>query len=156
MEPEPTTTVVLTPDGEIECFTDDGFLPHIQKFGTHQRSDIALLRALVREGDLILDVGAFIGTMAVPLAKAVGSSGSLIAFEPVPKHAALLRKNLRRNGLIDRSEVVEALIGREQSGTFSAQRLPLSAATTWFGPCEEGDGTAVLTLDDWATSKSLE
>lgn len=59
----------------------------------------------------VLDLGANIGSTAVWFAERYGCD-RLVALEPVPGNAAVLRENLTRNG-ID-AEVVEAAIGLEE------------------------------------------
>jgi FkbM family methyltransferase len=48
----------------------------------------------VRPGDIVVDGGANAGLHAFPLAKLVGPSGLLIAFEPVPETFAALKNNV--------------------------------------------------------------
>ncbi len=48
--------------------------------------------ALLKPGDVALDLGAFKATHAIPMARAVGPSGALHAFEPNPEMAAALRE----------------------------------------------------------------
>src|SRR5215210_4020950 len=55
------------------------------------------LRLLARPGDLALDIGANVGAMALTLAAAVGPTGRVFAFEPVPATAELLRANVDAN-----------------------------------------------------------
>lgn len=43
-----------------------------------------LYRNLLRPGDVVVDIGANHGRHTVPLAKAVGASGKVLAFEPIP------------------------------------------------------------------------
>ena len=45
-----------------------------------------------------MDVGANMGDWALPMAKAVGATGRVLAFEPVPYLADALGKTLRING----------------------------------------------------------
>lgn len=52
--------------------------------------DIAL--AATRSGDTVLDVGANFGLYCYHLSKAVGSTGRVVAFEPVPFTAKTLRR----------------------------------------------------------------
>jgi FkbM family methyltransferase len=47
--------------------------------------------ALLKPGDVALDLGAFEGTHAIPMARAVGPAGAVHAFEPNPAMAAGLR-----------------------------------------------------------------
>jgi FkbM family methyltransferase len=55
------------------------------------------LRALVRPGATVWDVGASIGFFTLALARLVGSEGLVVAFEPDPAAAALLRRHLGLN-----------------------------------------------------------
>lgn len=65
---------------------------------------------------LALDVGAFLGTVA--LALAVDNPGlRVVCVEPVPDNAALIRRNLDANGVADRVFVVEGLAGHSGTGT---------------------------------------
>jgi FkbM family methyltransferase len=46
----------------------------------------------VREGDTIVDVSAYIGVLTIAMAKKIGNTGKVIAFEPNPQSLALLKK----------------------------------------------------------------
>jgi FkbM family methyltransferase len=48
--------------------------------------------ALLKPGDVALDLGAFKATHAIPMARAIGPTGALHAFEPNPEMAAALRE----------------------------------------------------------------
>jgi len=68
-------------------------------YGGFEPAEIAALLARLRPGDTAFDVGANIGFHTVALARGVGSTGRVLAVEPVPDNAAALRANLARNGL---------------------------------------------------------
>ena len=57
-----------------------------------QRLEIALIRALVRPGDFVVDVGANKGAYVYWLRGAVGRTGAVFAYEPQPPLAAYLRR----------------------------------------------------------------
>jgi len=57
-----------------------------------------VIRRLLREGDVFVDVGANIGYFTLLASKIVGEDGKIISFEPVPATAAKLRENVRLNG----------------------------------------------------------
>jgi FkbM family methyltransferase len=63
--------------------------PHVMRF----------LRASIGPGAVICDVGANIGTYAIPLARLTGPRGCVVAFEPHRPTRACLRHNVRRNRL---------------------------------------------------------
>jgi len=62
-------------------------------------SPSSFVKALVKTGDTVIDVGANIGSWALPSAQAVGPTGSVLAFEPIPHVAEALRKSAFINRL---------------------------------------------------------
>jgi hypothetical protein len=50
--------------------------------GLYEPSTTMAIRRWVRSGDIVLDVGANIGAHALELARQVGSTGTVFAFEP--------------------------------------------------------------------------
>ena len=70
-----------------------------------------LARALVRPGDLAIDVGAHVGTWTLLLASLVGERGQVVAFEPHGPSAARARGAVIAAGLGGRVRLVEAAVG---------------------------------------------
>jgi FkbM family methyltransferase len=56
------------------------------------------IRSVLKEGMTFCDVGANIGVFTLFASRLVGSSGRVIAFEPIPENACVLRENIARNG----------------------------------------------------------
>ncbi|MEP6506593.1 MAG: FkbM family methyltransferase [Gemmatimonadales bacterium] len=69
--------------------------------GVWEKLETKVLTGLVSEGDTIVDVGANLGWFSVQLARAVGKTGRVIAFEPDPGNYDLLSENLRINGVVE-------------------------------------------------------
>ena len=67
--------------------------------GTYEPPVQQALADCLKPGDVVLDVGANVGFIAVIAAKLVGPAGRVVAFEPVPENARLVRRNARLNGL---------------------------------------------------------
>lgn len=65
---------------------------------TFERMTVAALRFLVKPGDVVVDGGANIGYFTLLLARLVGPSGQVFAFEPDPRSFELLRRNVEANG----------------------------------------------------------
>ena len=65
----------------------------------HLAGELEFLGSVVRPGMHVMDIGANRGVTTVAIAKAVGASGRVYAFEPVPEYYAELQSNLSRNGV---------------------------------------------------------
>jgi FkbM family methyltransferase len=60
----------------------------------YDRRTLSYVRTIVRRGDTVIDVGANFGAYAAALAKMVGSTGRVDAFEPQPDVFACLQQML--------------------------------------------------------------
>ncbi len=80
--------------------------------GLHEFADMAFVLHVLRSGDLLVDVGANIGSYTVLAAKVAGAD--CLALEPVPDTFAKLQRNLRINDLGSRVEAFQCAAG---SGT---------------------------------------
>ena len=142
------TQLVDTPWGALEAFSRDLITEQMVRFGTHQRSDLAFLLSLLRPGDLVIDVGAHIGTYAVPIARVVGASGRVVAIEPMREHFAVLNRNLERNGLMETVKTVNALVSDlDRDGTMTT--VPGNTGSAHFIP-SEGTTMPSIRLDEVA------
>lgn len=73
-----------------------------------------LLMNEVREGDVVADVGAYIGLYAVALARRVGPTGRVLAFEPEPTNFAALRAHVELNGLTGTVRLFPVAVGQSE------------------------------------------
>ncbi|HET9838588.1 MAG TPA: FkbM family methyltransferase, partial [Candidatus Angelobacter sp.] len=71
-------------------------------FNRYEQTDIQEALAIVPQGGVCIDVGANIGPFALQLAKKVGDSGAVHAFEADPYVYGRLAQNCRLNGFEDR------------------------------------------------------
>jgi len=67
----------------------------------HVRGEIHFLEALAQPGMIVTDIGGNKGITAIRLAQAVGSTGHVYAFEPVPQYCAALHANVSANGVVN-------------------------------------------------------
>ena len=56
----------------------------------------------------VIDVGAHVGMLTVPMARAVAPLGRVDALEPVPRNAEALRRTIVANSLEATAQVLEA------------------------------------------------
>jgi len=66
-------------------------------FGTYEQALVHSIKKLVRPGEICFDVGAERGYITLHLARAVGSGGHVLAFEPDPRAASILSLVVKRN-----------------------------------------------------------
>lgn len=102
----------------------------------------AILDSL-REGDVLVDVGANVGYYTVLGSKRVGSSGKVVAIEPIPSTAELLRRNVAANSCRN-VEIVELAVWNQPRVCLSI-RVP----SRLFGQASVSDGVAGTQLNEY-------
>tara|TARA_B100001559_G_C16489946_1_gene617986 strand:+ start:609 stop:1553 length:945 start_codon:yes stop_codon:yes gene_type:complete len=58
-----------------------------------------LIKNIIHEGDVAVDLGANIGYFTMLMANLVGTSGKIFSFEPEPQNFEILQKNIKQNHL---------------------------------------------------------
>lgn len=66
--------------------------------GIYEPFETETVQKEIKEGDIVLDIGANIGYYTLIFAKIVGENGKIFAFEPDPTNFLLLKKNVEING----------------------------------------------------------
>lgn len=82
--------------------------------GAYEKAELSAMRANLRPGDTALDVGANIGYHTLEMARQVGSTGRVFAFEPAPDIFSLLKTNVKQNGYDN--VVCEQIAASDQNG----------------------------------------
>lgn len=80
-------------------FQHDLIVQSLRLYGEWAQSEIEVLGRLIRSGDVVLDVGAYIGTHTLAFSRMVGADGLVVSFEPQPVAAQALRAALEENSL---------------------------------------------------------
>lgn len=119
-------------------------------YGEYSESEVMLFRQLVRPGDTVVEAGANIGALTVPLARLVGEGGRLYAFEPQAPIHQVLSANLLINGL--RHVHAERAALGTGPGTINVPFVDLERRENFGGVSvggEGGDRCPVVTLDSY-------
>ena len=66
--------------------------------GEFEPMETSIVKKMVKPGDYVIDIGANIGYYTLIMAKLVGETGKVFAFEPDPENVELLKKNVEYNG----------------------------------------------------------
>ena len=134
--------------GPLTAFAGDFATRQIEQFGAHTRNEVALLQNFVKAGDLIYDVGAHIGTFAIPLALAAGENGQVIAIEADAESFALLRQNLASLGLQSRVTAHLGVAGGCGARLPARARRPAYQCHLFHGRCRGRWRCRSIALDD--------
>ena len=124
-------------------------------FGTKEPAVVETIRRVVRPGQLVVDVGAHVGYFTLLLAKQVGPSGKVVAFEPNPRIFQILQENVALNGY--RNVVLENKAVADRPGQVE---LRISAGSPFDGidsiVADPGPGPRIeveaVSLDDFFNS----
>lgn len=86
--------------GPMMYLSNDRYIGRgLDKYGESHFHEIQLLKQLVSKGDVVIDVGANMGVITIPLAKAVGEDGYVMSIEAQPFIYNILCGNLALNEL---------------------------------------------------------
>jgi FkbM family methyltransferase len=85
--------------------------------GEHEPGVQGAISAMVRPGDVVYDVGAHLGSLALGTALLVGTSGRVVAFDGELENVERLRTNSLRNQLGARVQAVHAAVWSHLSET---------------------------------------
>ena len=122
--------------------------------GTYEAHELDRFLSLVQPGQVVVDVGANIGVWSVLLSRAVGADGRVVAFEPSPRNAELLRLNLDRNHC-ENVQVVQAALGRV-TGTGSLDTASPGASHRMAYDGVPGDTDVdIVSLDEYVESHGI-
>lgn len=128
--------VVPTRDG-FAIWADPGEWvgQYIYATGRYEEDTVALMTRLLKPGDAVVDVGANIGYLTLLAARLVGPTGSVLAFEPLPKARTWLERNvalnqasqvvIRSEAVCDRAATAVLNIGPDHH-TSTSSLLPIS------------------------------
>jgi len=103
-----------TPQGDLFWLNSTGYVDRsIIIDGYFEKESIKWLPHLLKEADIVLDVGANIGYYTVLISKIIGKSGFIFAFEPTKHFCTVLKNNLDENK-INNVEVLEYGLSNKQ------------------------------------------
>lgn len=112
-----TTLDAPLPDGNTIRFRPfaGGDAEIIQDVYLHHHYDFLDLK----DGEVVFDVGAHIGSFAIKAARAVGEEGLVVAVEPVLENYEILKENIEQNCLENIVSLLMALSNFRGSGRIS-------------------------------------
>jgi FkbM family methyltransferase len=128
-----------------------GHVAHLRAWqeGREEAHMTTLFKQAVRPGDVVLDVGGYLGYFTLLAARAAGPEGRVIVVEANPQSQELLERNIERNGFGDRVELRRTAVAAEP-GTATFYWDASDGSTSGLAPPENTGGTyevPVATVD---------
>lgn len=160
--------VVQTRRGGILWNLDlrEGFEFSIFLLGGIEPDTQAACRRLVKEGDVVLDIGANLGAHTLPLAKLAGATGCVHAFEASDDAFRRLRTNIDLNPDLEKRITTHQILLAADSAAAKPDGIPSSwplhagggdrLHPVHLGCYHSVSGAVVMSLDEWAARVQLE
>ena len=111
----------------------------LELYGEYSEGEVATMRRYVKPGDTVIDVGANIGSLTLPMAGLVGAQGRVYAFESQARNFNLLCAHLALNG-IEQVRPLNAFV--------SDVANPKTSSEAWGSYVSDKWSTPVMKLDD--------
>jgi FkbM family methyltransferase len=156
----------LFPDPDIyqcqDILFDIDFQDQIQKYiylNLYEKVDIKIIEKYVKPGACCFDVGANIGYYSLHMAKTVGSSGRVFAFEPDPVNIARLDRNIALNHQTDVIKTYQLGLSSETATKRFSRTLDSNSGWGRIGECDDlPDKLEIQTtsLDDFVSAHQIE
>jgi FkbM family methyltransferase len=151
--------VALVTGQPIEVDPFDVVGGEIARHGAYEPETVAVWRAILAPGMVVVDAGAHVGQYAIIASPLVGSTGSVHAFEPDPETFRQLTANVRLNRG-DNVVCTQAALARERGRAplFLADVSNVGGNSLRRTVCSRGRqrDVGVETLDEYAAARSLE
>jgi FkbM family methyltransferase len=148
----PFNTLTQTRHGAFVVHRHDMYVAKsLTLYGEFSPGELALYKRYIRAGMLVVDAGANLGALTVPIARIVGDTGAVIAVEPQRLTYQALCGNLALNS-IKNTLAFHCALGAEE-GTITVPNLDVDAvnnfgALTLDAEYERGAIVPLTTLDN--------
>ena len=143
------TTIVENADGKFLVYRNDTLGQHLLRGERWEPHFSKLVESLLRPGENVVDIGANIGYNSVVMAKIIGDSGKVLAFEPLRLTFQQLCGNIALNGL-ENVYCERVAIGNGNNAQISMVAVDYhTAGTNVMNACVGigGDPVTMMTLD---------
>ena len=124
-------------DNYIYVDLSDNFVSKGCLFSNYEYNESQFVRSVVKPNDIVLDIGANIGWFTIMMAKLVGNSGHVHAFEPRPTTFEYLNMSIGENRLFKNTTLYKVAL----------DDVPGEAYITW-RPTDRNPGNSWISQHD--------
>lgn len=136
--------------GNFMYLDNDRYIGYsLEHYGEYSEGELDLFRQILRPGDIVIEGGAHIGTLTIPIAKVVGPEGRVIAFEPQRILYNLLCGNIALNECWN---IIAYPVALGVGGTIKVPPLDYSAIRNFGGLAlshKTGEEVLIKAVDDF-------
>jgi FkbM family methyltransferase len=105
---------------KLDAFTHKGYWYHGKN---REKAQMEVFKALINEGDTVLELGAHIGYISLYFSQLVGNSGKLYVFEPGANNLPYVRENISHSNFKNIELVEKAVSDTNGTATFYLENL---------------------------------
>jgi FkbM family methyltransferase len=111
--------------------------------------ELRFVRLLLRQGQKVVDIGANYGVYTLPMAKKVGATGHVWAFEPTSSTAGFLAQGIAANGFVQVTMEQKAVSSASGTARLVLQRhSELNSIAHDESPTTASETVSLVTLDE--------
>ena len=99
--------------------TDEAVIKAVKRGNIWEKKLLTHYKKLIKEGDTVLDIGAYLGTHSLAFSQLVGGRGEVLSFEPQDNIFKLLKKTVSFNRLYNIKLFRLAVYNKNGNITFS-------------------------------------
>ncbi len=108
--------VEMTKNAKLICYPNNSYGSFVVYANFPEYEELNFLHQVIHDGDIVIDVGANIGSESV-LAASKGQNVKVFAFEPTDSLVPLLEENRAINGFFDRIEIIKKAVSNNNGKT---------------------------------------
>jgi len=147
--------LVSAKHGQFWAWENDLITNQLLQYGAHTRNELSMVIDHIEDDDIVLDIGAHIGTYSIPIALKA-QKGRVFAIEADASSYELLSKNIHLNNLGSRIVVDNFLATGLENSYGSAQKIINNSGANYFVKKHSGEGvTCGVNLATWIADRDL-
>ena len=124
--------------------------PIVLREGPHEKDGVQL-----KEGDVVIDAGAYIGLFTMLASKKVGPTGKVYAFEPIVENYELLKKTIKLNNVQNVEIIPYALADKKGILSMVMEEGQFNKSSAYFNKGSLKREINQTSIDEFAKEKNI-
>jgi len=145
---EPVFKKIQTKHGTFHAIAEDLITEQLISFSAHTRNELSMVLDHINSNDIILDIGAHIGTYSIPMAQKA-TSGKVYSIEAALSSYNLLSKNIEENGLEGRIEPYHFLAAGRSLDYTLGEITERNTGANYYVPGQDDSNFKGTSIQEW-------